>query len=133
MHVIISDLEIQNKFHIVSERFPIPSHGILGKDLIKANKCIIDYETMTVTIRPPNMREITIPIRTEVLEGLAAIPARCETYRTFHVESAHFPCIIEPQEIQNDVFVATTVAYQPNTVVCVLNINEEIKLVNTKH
>ncbi|RYE25800.1 MAG: hypothetical protein EOP45_04435 [Sphingobacteriaceae bacterium] len=87
---------------------------------------------MTVTIRPPNMREITIPIRTEVLEGLAAIPARCETYRTFHVESTKFPCIIEPQEIENDVFVATTVAYQPNTVVRVLNINEDIKLVSTK-
>lgn len=132
MDVEISELQIPNKFHVVSDKFPIPSHGILGKDFIKHNKCAMDYETMTITIRPPNMRELTIPIRTEVLNGIAAIPPRCETYRTFHINSTKFPCIIEPQEVHSDVFTATTIAYEPYTVVRVLNINEDMKLIGTE-
>lgn len=132
MDVEISEIKIPNKFHVVTDKFPIPSHGILGKDFIKQNKCAMDYETMTITIRPPNMRELTIPIRSEVLGGIAAIPPRCETYRTFHITGVKFPCVIETQEIQKDVHLATTIAYEPHTVVRVLNIDDDIKLIDTE-
>lgn len=127
----ISDIKIPNKFHVVSDLFPIPSNGILGKDFVKNNNCMLDYETMTITIKRQNFREVTIPIMTEIIKGIAAIPPRCETFRSFHIQSVTFPCIIETQEIQADVYIATTVAYKPDTVVRVLNITDSMQLIKT--
>lgn len=52
--LIFEHLSIEHKVHIVADNFPIPSHGIIGKDFMKRHKCLIDYDNMTLTIRPNN-------------------------------------------------------------------------------
>lgn len=109
--LIFEHLQIEHKIHVVDDKFPIPAHGIIGKDFIKRNKCLIDYDKMTLTLRPSNVLPATIPIRAEVLRGLSVLPARSETFKMFRVSSTKYPCIIESQEIAENVFIPTTVIH----------------------
>lgn len=43
--------EIKTKLNVVSNDFPIPVDGILGKDFIYSSFCKLDYGDMTFTIR----------------------------------------------------------------------------------
>lgn len=49
--VKVSDvLSIPHKFHIVPDDFPLACTGILGKDFLSLNKCVIDYGSCSVDI-----------------------------------------------------------------------------------
>lgn len=102
LKIIEQNLEFEHKFHIVSDNFLIPSNGILGKDFLKCFKCLIDYAEMTLAIRKPNAPMVSIPIKSELLPGVSAIPPRCETFRLFHIKSEKFPCLIESQGLLVD-------------------------------
>lgn len=133
LKIIEQNVEFEHKFHLVSDDFLIPSNGIIGKDFIKRFKCLIDYGDMTFTIRKPNTPSILIPIKSELISGVSALPARCETFRIFHIKSDKFPCLIESQEIEGNVIVPTTVVHQPQSCLRVLNTNDEIKIINTEN
>lgn len=122
---------INHKFHIVSDKFPIPAHGIIGKDFIKPNKCLINYGAMTLTVQNRNKIE-TIPIHSELLNGLSVVPPRSESFKVFHIKSNTFPCVVESQMIDENIFIPTTIANSENTWIRVLNTNDEYKLINTE-
>lgn len=126
------NVEFIHKFHLVSDDFLIPSNAIIGKDFIKRFKCIIDYGEMEFMVRKPNSMTITIPIKSELINGVSALPARCETFRIFHIKSTHFPCVIEIQEIEPNIIVPTTVVHQPESWVRILNTTDDIKMINTE-
>lgn len=130
--MIFAHLQIEHKIHVVDDKFPIPAHGIIGKDFIKRNKCLIDYDQMTLTLRPSNVLPATIPIRAEVLRGLSVLPARSETFKMFRVSSTKYPCIIESQEIAENVFIPTTVIHAQQCWIRVLNVNDSMKFINTQ-
>ncbi|RYE21294.1 MAG: hypothetical protein EOP45_09765 [Sphingobacteriaceae bacterium] len=92
---------------------------------MKRNKCLIDYDQMTLTLRPSNVLRATIPIRAEVLRGLSVLPARSETFKTC-------PCILESQEIAENVFIPTTVIHAQQCWIRVLNVNDSLKFINTE-
>lgn len=133
MKITEQNVELEHKFHLVSDDFCIPSHGIIGKDFIKRFKCLIDYGNMTVSIRNQNSELIVIPIKSELLHGVSAVPPRSETFKIFHIRSEHFPCLIEAQEFDEGVVVPTTLVYEPKSWLRVLNTNEYVKIINTNN
>lgn len=130
---IEQNVEYEHKFHLVSDDFLIPSNGIIGKDFLKRFKCLIDYADMSLTIRKSNAPIVVIPIKSELLPGVSAIPPRCETFRIFHIKSDKFPCVVESQQIENDVIIPPTVVHEPQTWLRILKTTEDIKIVNTEN
>lgn len=127
----VNHLNIEHEFHVVPDEFRIPTHGIIGKDFIWKHFCLLDYGSMKMTVRPEGFPPATIPIQTEIMKGISSIPPRAQTFKMFHIRSRKFPCIIEPQQISDDIFIPTTIAHTPETWVRVLNTSNDIKLVNT--
>lgn len=127
------NFECEHKFHLVSDDFSIPSHGIIGKDFLKRFKCLINYGEMTITMSNNQNERVKIPIKSEILNGLSALPPRSETFKIFHIKSDKFPCIIEPQELENGILVSTSIVYEPQSWLRVLNTHDSIKIINTEH
>lgn len=94
MNLIIDNIAIEHKFHLVTDEMAIPTDGIIGKDFIKMHKCKLDYETMLFKIHLP-FAELEIPMTYGITNDSTIIPARSEVYRMFKVKSSEFPCIIE--------------------------------------
>lgn len=72
------ETKIKQKFQIVSDNFPLPCDGILGKDFLQTNSCIIDYSKNILKIpingkhfnfklSPYNKFSEIIPARSEKL------------------------------------------------------------------
>lgn len=85
---------------------------------------------MILTIRNGE-ESFAIPIRSELLNGISALQARSESFKLFHIKSNKFPCIIESQDVENNVFVPTTIVHQPHTWIRVLNCTNDVKLIIT--
>lgn len=131
--LIFEHLSIEHKFHIVTDNFPIPTHGILGKDFAKRHKCLIDYSDMSFTIRPTGLTPAKIQIKSELLKGLTVVPPRSETFKLFRIQSTSFPCIVPKQEISKDVLIPTTIAYGTECWIRVLNMSNRNEYIqNTK-
>lgn len=132
LKIIHQHTEFEHKFHLISDDFPIPSNGIIGKDFIKRFKCLIDYGEMTIKIRKNEIENVEIPIRSELMNGVSALPPRSETFKIFHIKSEKFPCIIEPQEIENGILIPSSIVHQPKSWLRVLNTNDDVKIINTE-
>lgn len=115
-------------FHIVPDEFNIPADGIIGRDFNKYFNCKIDYADMTFTIRYSETN-IIIPIISEPSANTLALPARCETFRIFHLQNYSEPMVIPAQEISDGIFVPNTIVYSKDPVIRVLNTNDSMKLV----
>lgn len=109
-------------FHVVPDEFNIPSDAIIGKDFNKRFNVLIDYGNMTFTIRA-HSDNIVIKILGEPKENTAALPARCECFRVFHIENFTGPCIIPNQEIAPGVLIPNTIIFEQNPTIRVLNTN----------
>lgn len=131
-NILFANHSIEHKFHVVSDDFQIPTHGILGKDFIKFHKCLIDYGEMQITIRPKNAPQFSIPLFSELMRGISALPPCSESFKNFHIQSKSFPCVVEAQEIDKNVFVPTTVVHTKEAWLRVLNTNDTVKLINTE-
>lgn len=126
------NLILEQELHIVDNDFPLPCHGILGKDFVKTTKSIIDYGNMTITLTNPNSNEtVEIDIRTEVCDGRSILPLRSETFKMFHINTTKFPCVIETLEIERGVLIPTTVVYERNSLIRVLNVTEDYEVIKT--
>lgn len=128
----IENIEFTHKFHLVPDNFLIPSNGIIGKDFLKRFKCLINYGDMTFTLNKPNHTPVRIPIKSELIHGVSVLPEKCETFRVFHIKSTSFPCLIETQEIEENVIVPMSIVHQPEAYLRVLNTNDDIKIINTE-
>lgn len=131
LKIIEQGLEFEHKFHLVSDDFLIPSNGIIGKDFIKRFRCLIDFGEMSIIIRKNRDESVKVPIQSEILDGIAAVPPRSETFKIFHIKSKKFPCLIEAQELEMGVMIPTTIVHEPNTWMRVLNTNESIRIIKT--
>lgn len=130
LNLVLNHLNIEHKFYIVSDNFPIPCSGILGKDFLKRHNCLIDFNEMKLSIRPNRLTPTKIDIRNEVLPGISVIPPRCESFKLFRIKSNQFPCVIEAQDIERDVRIPTTIAYSNNCWIRVLNTSDETRTIH---
>lgn len=60
-YIRTENIQIEHKFHIVDDEFPIPTDGIIGRDFLTRYKCSINYEPWLLTFTVDH-REISIPI-----------------------------------------------------------------------
>lgn len=130
LKIVEQNTEFEHKFHLVSDDFLIPSNGIIGKDFLKRFKCLVDYGEMIITIGKSDNEFVKVPIQSELFRGISA--PRSETFKIFHIESEKFPCVIEPQEIEKGILVPSSIVYQPQSWVRVLNTHDGIKIINTE-
>lgn len=132
--LIFEHLSIRHKVHVVPDDFQIPAHGILGKDFLKIHKCLIDYNSMTLTVRQMGQQSARISIQAELLRGLSALPARSETFKMFRLKSKSYPCISYPaQEVAEHIFVPSTIAISEECWIRVLNVSDKIRVINTQN
>lgn len=99
----------------MSDDFNIPVDAILGKDFLKNNNCIINYNDMSLTVS--NLSKTTI---FDNLDHSLFIPARCEVIRKFEINSFE-ECVIENAEIANGVFISRTIVNPNEAYIRVLN------------
>lgn len=129
--LIFQHLSIEHKLHLVSDNFPIPCHGIIGKDFLRRHKCLIDYCDMKLTVRTPGLTPAQFDIQHEPLKGTAVVPARSETFKMFHIKADKFPCVVESREVDRNVFIPTTIVHEPRAWIRVLNVNIQPILIRT--
>lgn len=93
--IYVRKIAIEHKFHVVTDNFPMPSHGILGKDFLKPFRCTVDYDKMSLTIRPNEEIMLKVPLQTNFDDNLTAIPPNSEVFKLFRLTSNSLPCVIE--------------------------------------
>lgn len=129
--IIEQGIEFEHKFHLVADDFLIPSNAIIGKEFLKRFKSLIDFDEMTLTIRKNQTQSVKVPIQSEILNGISALPSRSESFKLFHIKSEKFPCLIESQELEEGVMIPTTIVHESQAWLRVLNTNENIKIIKT--
>ncbi|HBS53814.1 MAG TPA: hypothetical protein DD806_07425 [Flavobacterium sp.] len=98
------DNNIEHESQIVSKKFGIQADGIIGRDFLTKHKCVIDYDTYTLTINHKDARvEVTL------LDTLIMLPARSEIIRKLNIEGEQ-NVLVEQQEIQPGIFCANSIS-----------------------
>lgn len=131
MNLIFEHLSIEHTVHIVNDDFPIPSHGMIGNDFAKKHNCILDYGKMIFTVAPKGVQSARVPIQSEILRNVSALPPRSETFKLFRIQSNEFPCVVESQSIAENVWIPTTIIQNKESWITVLNVNAEMQYIQT--
>lgn len=98
---------IKQKMHIVGQDFPIITDGIIGRDFLRQNQCIIDYETFTILIKLQE-EEIVLPMETSLpKQNIFKIPARTEILQALNIKR-NSDSIVLSDEIRKGVFICNT-------------------------
>lgn len=130
--LLIDNVSIEHKFHLVPDSIAIPTDGIIGKEFIKAHRCNLDYGTETFVIRLP-FTELHIPMTFESNGGSSIIPPRSEVFRLFTIKSIEFPCLINTRELKPGVIIPNTIAYSNKGWIRVLNTAPRCKQILTNN
>lgn len=120
---------IHIEFHVVPSDFPIPTDGIIGRDFIKNNSCILDFKRNIFTIHNSN-ETFNIPIENSpCYSQVYTIEPRCEAIRLFSIinktnshQSANDQ-VVDHQEIIPGVFIATCIVNSDSSFLRILNTN----------
>ena len=111
--IFTNSFSIPHKFQIVSDNFPIPYNGILGKDFLTYWQCKIDFEQRTLEIPIENSSILLDLISSS---NKVCIPPRSEqisTIRCNNIENnAEYLCL--SKEIVPGVFVGNTIVESNN-------------------
>lgn len=118
----INNFESPQEFHIVDKQFPIPVHGILGRDFLKSHQCNIDYDSMTISI-PNGYNYISIPILEGPENGLITVPARSEVIRKLFFD-INEPHVVLNDEISTNIHVASTIINKNSSYIRILNTSD---------
>lgn len=126
----------EHKFHVFRE-LSCKASGILGQDFIKKHYGVIDFERDTLSITTfasKQQRRVTLPLQFYTYS--LHIGARCEIIKYVPI-NINYDCIVIPKEIQDGVFIASTVASPKNGRIPIRILNTtresvELKLSNIK-
>lgn len=124
-------LSIQHTFHLVASNFPIATDGILGRDFLTNNKCIIDYETWLLTFNLGNV-QISVPIEDNINNGFI-LPNRGEVVRKIPNLSISEDMVVHSQEILPGIFCGNTIISPDMPYVKFINTtNDPVYISNSK-
>lgn len=110
---------VNHKFQIIPECLPIPTDGILGRDFLAKFRCIIDYDTWTLTSLI-NSQLIQIPIQDKLNEDII-VPPRCEVYRMIKLNVPNQDYVLRSAELQTGVFCANSIINPQNPLIKIIN------------
>lgn len=127
--VYFGNYAFSHTFHLVSEKFPIPVDGIIGRDFISNYLCKLDYENWTMTLRTENQK-ICVPIKNSLDDQYLVIPSRCEVNRYINkFESLKNDAVVLNDEIAPGVFIAGSIISSSNPIVRIVNTNfQDVKV-----
>lgn len=112
--------KINQSFQIVSNGFPIPTDGILGRDFMIQYKCKVDYELWMLFILNRN-EELTVPIQ-DNLNGAIFLPQRCEIIRRIpSLTQCQEDSVVCSEEIHPGIFMGNTIVNSQNPYVKLVN------------
>lgn len=131
VRIKIKNIVIEHKFYVVDDSFPMPSHGIVGKEFLKRHRCNIDYDKMSLSIRPRDDILIKAPIHSDILDNRAAVPPNSEVFRLFKLTAKTFPCVVEAQNVTEHIAVPTTIATSKECWIRVLNTTDDMQIIDT--
>lgn len=117
------ELNIQQKFHLVDDNFPIPTDGILGRDFLAAYKCCIDYNSWIITINYNN-NHISVPINEKTLTT-RIIPPRCEIIKKLEIPNLNEDMVTIANEIKPGLMYANCIINNDNKFVKFINTTTE--------
>lgn len=128
--VIFADLSVKNfkiehKYHVVPDDFNIPSEGILGRDFIKRFRSLIDYDSMTITLKI-NEARVIIPIREGHTDNAITLPARSEVVRRIDLGNLKGTQVIESQELAKGIYIARAIVESDCPIVRIINTTENV-------
>lgn len=130
MFLLVSDvLEIEQNFQVVKKSFPIPTNGILGKDFLVRNGCLIDALSNELVIRYQE-GEITIDM-TKPNSRKIFIPPRSQSIRKISVGISE-DVVMEKMEIKPGVFVAGSISSRDKPFVSILNVNDDPQCIDVE-
>lgn len=117
---------IEVELTVVPNNIPIPVEGIIGKDFIKAHNCVLDYSTMTYTIRHAGS-STSLPINDDSLKtNYHTIPPRCEVIRHFRlITKSTTAQVVDKGDIFPGVFVTSIIINPQNCMLRILNTTSE--------
>ena len=122
--VLPDNNKLLHKFHIVNDELPIPTDGLLGRDFLTNNKCIIDYDTWTLSC-VVNNNLLEIPIE-DNLDGSTMISPGCEVFKPIVINEADQDYVTISEEIAPGVFCANSIINKSNPIVKIVNTNNHI-------
>lgn len=117
---------IEVELTVVPNNIPIPVDGIIGKDFIKAHNCVLDYSTMTFTIRHAGS-STSLPINDDSLKtNYHTIPPRCEVIRHFRlITKSTTAQVVDKGDIFPGVFVTSIIINPQNCMLRILSTTSE--------
>lgn len=119
--ILIQNYRLNHVFHIVSDDFPIPGHGILGRNFFIEYNANINYADWILQIQKSG-RCFSIPIQSGVSENKIHIPARSEVFRELKsLKNTKNYVLIVDHEIQKGVFISRRIANATDPIVRILN------------
>lgn len=133
MDIFIDDIIITHIFHVVPDRFAIPTDGLIGKDFMRLYQCKLDYADSTLTVRT-EIKEVVVSICNGIEDELI-LPPRCETFRVFKISNkitTNGPYVIPSREILPGVFTANTIASDDSPIIRVINTSSKVKNISNK-
>lgn len=113
--------EVEQSFQVVSPSFPIPTHGILGKDFLCDNDCVIDALTNELTVRLLD-NEIVLPML-KPKSSFITIPPRSQVIRKITLEVDQ-DVVINNVEASPGVFIASSISSKSKPYVSILNVTD---------
>lgn len=129
--LLLREYSCKHTFHLVSQNFPIPADGILGRDFFYKYKCIINYERNSLTIQFSDSI-LELPIYNGPQVGVITVPPRCEVWRSISNDLVKNDKVIKNSEIKPGVFIAGAIISKTSPYVKILNTtNEYVDIKNT--
>ncbi|CAH1720138.1 unnamed protein product [Aphis gossypii] len=124
----ISEVGVLVKFDVVFDDFPINESGIIGRNFLKQNKVIMDYNKNTLTIpEQTGLKDIILPPR-----------SNCVLLIKNDENIKHDAITIKKQDVNENVIIANSISpVSTNTIISnIINISEEpfiIDELTTRH
>lgn len=124
LHLKVGDLQIEHRFQLMDNSLDIPYDGLIGNDLCKRHKAIVDYENSRMLIRGKQVPILTVTEKTECV-----IKSRSEQFVKIRVmkDSPHTEGFIGKRELKPGVYMPDAVVKIDNGAcyISILNTTEE--------
>lgn len=124
-----NDTIIEHELHVVPDDFCINSDGIIGRDFMKENNCVINYRNMTLEFEYEN-KSIKIEIENGPLHNHCTVPSYSEVYRICKLAKCDKPVVVPAQDLAPGVYIARAIVDPTNPIVKILNTTEKTQTVS---
>lgn len=116
-NILINGYQINQTFHIVSENFPIPCDGVLGRDVLIKYKVHLNYFDWTMSTWLNNNTTLILPVHSSLEDNIICIPSKSEVVRKVNcLKDLSSDAVVVNKELSPGVFVTRTIVSKDNLI-----------------